>query len=341
METAAAYVGIAAGVTTSLLWVATSLLFTAAGHRIGPTIVNGIRIVVAIVLLGVTHRILFGLWIPGLDVTQVLLLGASGVVGLAIGDQALFTSFVYIGPRVATLVMASSPIVAAALGWVFLDEHLTISQMGGIGLVLVGVGWVILERPRSDDEDALEQAREQRTGSRYRAGYVYGCVLAFVGSACQAGGLLLSKRGMGHGWLPAEAHLDPLAATLVRMVFAAVGMIPILMWNRALRERRRKSQGPTSSSVVRIGTWRAGLAFTVCGAVVGPFLGVWLSLVACDLVPLGIAQTLISLSPVFILPFAVLIHRERLTMRAIGGACLAVVGIAVLSMMTAGGDGGG
>lgn len=328
----ASYLGIAAGVTTSLLWVATSLLFTAAGHRIGPTIVNAVRIVFALLFLGVTHRFLSGHWIPHAGWQQVLLLGASGVVGLAIGDQALFTSFVYIGPRLATLIMATSPIVAACLGWLFLDERLAIGQMAGIGLVLAGVGWVVLERPRSKDENALDTAWEGQRRPRYAAGYTLGCLLAFIGSVCQAGGLLLSKQGMGHGWLPEDQHLSPQAATLIRMVSAAIGMIPWLAWRQVAR---RKARSNTPTERLRIGSWKSGLAFTIGGAVVGPYLGVWLSLVACDLVPLGVAQTLISLSPVFILPFVVWIHRERLTRRAILGACVAVAGIAILSWLTA------
>ena len=38
-------------------------------------------------------------------------------------------------------------------------------------------------------------------------------------------------------------------------------------------------------------------------AICGPVLGVWLSLVAAKNAPVGVAQTLCGLSPVFILPF--------------------------------------
>jgi drug/metabolite transporter (DMT)-like permease len=55
-----------------------------------------------------------------------------------------------------------------------------------------------------------------------------------------------------------------------------------------------------------------------------------MSLVALDRAQMGIASTLCSLSPVFILPFAAWIHRERIGPRAILGALLAVGGTAVL-----------
>ena len=75
---------------------------------------------------------------------------------------------------------------------------------------------------------------------------------------------------------------------------------------------------------------RAGYLFASGGAVVGPFLGVWMSLVAADHAPIGVAQTLCSLTPVFLLPFAVVIHKERISSRAVIGALIAVGGSVLL-----------
>jgi len=308
-----AYVGPAAGVATSALWTATSLLFTAAGRRIGPTTVNAARIALAIVLLGLTHRLLAGAWVPGVVPRQVVFLALSGVVGLAIGDQALFTAFVHIGPRLAMLIMTTAPLFAALFGWLALGETLEAVAWLGIALTIGGVGWVVLERPRA--ETVVYGSHRAR-----------GVFLAFVAAACQAAGLLLSKQGMGHGWLPDAQHLKPQAATLVRMVFAAVGMLPILAIYR-VREQRRRAAG---IQPVHRGSFGAGLAFTAFGAIAGPFLGVWMSLVTADRAALGVAQTLCSLTPVFILPFTVLIHKERVSPRAAVGAVIAVAGVTLL-----------
>ena len=75
----------------------------------------------------------------------------------------------------------------------------------------------------------------------------------------------------------------------------------------------------------------AALGFTVIGAIFGPVLGVWLSMVAVNNAPAGIAATLMSLSPVFILPLAVLVEKEKLTIRAWMGAVVAVIGVCMLS----------
>lgn len=64
----------------------------------------------------------------------------------------------------------------------------------------------------------------------------------------------------------------------------------------------------------------------------GPVVGVWFSLVAIDRSPAGIAATLMSMTPVLILPLAVWIEKERLSWRAVAGAAVAVGGVAILTM---------
>lgn len=323
----AATVGSAAGLATSMLWTGTSLFFTAAGRRIGPTAVNAIRLSLAVVLLAITHRLRFGHWVPDAIGGQVAFLACSGVVGLSIGDQALFTAFVRIGPRLATLCMATAPVFATAFGWVVLHEALSLQSLLGVAMVVGGVAWVVLERSPTLPNSS-------------RGDRVTGVLLAVVAAACQAGGLMLSKQGMGHGWLPPDQYLDPQAATLVRMVFACLGMAPIIALHemrRRARKKRRAINGVTDASVDTAGPSRgepsrirAGLFFTLCGTICGPFLGVWMSLVATDRAPLGVAQALCSLVPVFILPFMIVIHKERVSPRAALGALTAVAGSAVL-----------
>lgn len=309
----AATIGSAAGLATSMLWTGTSLLFNAASRRLGPTAVNAIRLALAVVLLALTHRLRFGHWVPNAVAGQVGYLAVSGLIGLTIGDQALFMALVRIGPRLATLCMATAPVFAALFGLAALGERLSAQALAGIAMVVGGVAWVVLERSPTLPKSP-------------RATRVAGVLLAIVAAACQAGGLLLSKQGMGHGWLAPEQRLDPQAATLVRMVFACAGMAPVLALN-AMWRRRRSVLAPRDASPKR---FRTGLLFTFGGTICGPFLGVWMSLVASDRAPLGVAQALCSLVPVFILPFVIVIHKERVSPRAALGAVVAVAGSAVL-----------
>lgn len=307
------YIGQAAGVATSMLWTATSLLFAAAARRIGPTLLNTLRIAFAVALHGLTFRLVSGDWIPDALPGQITYLAVSGIVGLTIGDQALFTALVDIGPRRCMLIMATSPLFATFFGWLALGETLEPLAWLAIALTIGGVAWVIMERP----------ARKIKIDAVYRT---RGIVLAFVASACQAGGLLLSKQGMGHGWLPVEQHISPQTGTYIRMFFAGLGMIPVFILHRRW-ELKRRARGLEPA---RTGSVKVGLIFVACGTIVGPYLGVWMSLVATDRASVAVAQTLCSLSPVFILPFAVWVEKERIGFRAILGATVAVCGSAIL-----------
>jgi len=308
-----AYIGHAAGLATSVLWTFTSLFFTAASRRIGPTAVNATRIGMAVVLLGVTHRIWAGSWVPEASGRQVTLLALSGLLGLSLGDQALLTAFVAIGPRLAMLIMTTAPLLAALFGWLALDEMLSPLAWIGVTATVGGVAWVVLERPHP--------GAPTPHGHRAR-----GLLLAFVAATCQAGGYLLSKAGLGHGWLPETEQMNPQAATLVRMVFAACGMVPVV-YIHWLRGRARRAAGLRTT---RAGSRRTGTLLAFGGSLVGPYLGVWMSLVAAHHAPLAVAQTLCSLPPIFVLPFARLVYREPISLRAVLGALVAVGGVTLL-----------
>ena len=92
-----------------------------------------------------------------------------------------------------------------------------------------------------------------------------------------------------------------------------------------------------TGSVLRALKHGSAMAFSAGGAVMGPFLGVYLSLVAVKHTHSGIAMTILSTTPITILPFAVLVYKEKLTVRAVIGAIVAVGGVALLFMPSSGG----
>ncbi len=293
--------------------------------RIPVTVVNTVRIALAIILLGATHMLLHGsIWPEMQSQRQLLALAFSGLIGLSLCDQALFTAFVDIGPRRALLCMTSSPIFALIFGVLFLDEHMVWTAYVAIAITVSGIVWVVTERGSVTDEPA-DAVDDLETGGPVRSRIVLrGFLLAFIAAISQAAGGMLSKIGMGVGWLPEEQQLTAQSATLVRMVFGLFGMAPIVLIYVAMARRN-------ASRRQRPRRWTAGLLLTACGTIVGPFLGVWMSLIAFKHSPLGVAQTLCSLSPVLILPFSRYLLRERVTRRAVLGAVVALAGAAMLA----------
>jgi len=69
---------------------------------------------------------------------------------------------------------------------------------------------------------------------------------------------------------------------------------------------------------------------TSLGAIFGPFLGVSLSLVAVQLTLTGVAASIMSVTPILLIPLVVIIYRERVGIGGIFGTLLAVGGVVVL-----------
>ena len=315
-----------AALGAAMCWVLTSFSFAAAGRRIGSVLVNLIRTLLALILLFMIHRFVLGIWIPQLDATSVTYLALSGIIGLAIGDQFLFTALVDVGSRMGTLLMTFSPPVAAILAWPILDEPLGWMAILGISVTVLGISWVVMERP--EGSQVIEHLHRIR-----------GTLFGVIAGICQAVGLILAKLGMGHARTEEIALIDSWTVTLVRMAFAAIAicLIAICVY-RFQRRKKTKVIMEMSPETEHLPQLRKQIRLTdayllvMLGTIFGPVIGVWLSMVAVDRTDAGIAATLMALSPVFVLPFAAWIEKERLTWRAMVGALIAFAGVVLLTV---------
>jgi len=295
------YIGELAALATALLFAFTSVFFTLAGRQVGSMVVNRARLLVALGFLLLAH-LLFRIPLPlHAGYERWFWLGISGIVGLALGDLFLFQAFIMIGPRLSMLLMALAPVLAALLAWLFLGETLSSTQVLGIFITLAGIAWVIAERRNNDQGDGHDR--------RY---YLTGILFGLGAATGQALGLILAKKGLA-GDFPA------LSATLIRMVAAAA-----TLWIFTFLQRQ------ATITLQRLNEHRQALGLIVFGAFFGPFLGVTFSLISIQHTAVGIASTLIALTPVFLLPISYFLFKERFGWQAIAGTLLAMVGGALL-----------
>jgi drug/metabolite transporter (DMT)-like permease len=304
------HLGEISALAAAFFWSFTAIFFSEAGRIIGSYRVNKIRLLFAIVIYMVILTITTGSPVPlGLNLSQIGWLSISGIIGLAIGDAAGFKALVMIGPRLTTLTFCAVPVVTTLVAWIFLGERLHIVDLLGIVVTVGGVAWVVMERQfKADNRFALHDDHPDR-GSQAR-----GLALAIFASVCQALGLILSKQGMMY----AGSTVDPMQASLVRM-FAGAASI----WGYAV------VRGEAVDTLKSLKQGKAML-LTLGGAIFGPFLGVWSSLVALAHTSAGIAATLNSTAPILILPTVILYYKEHVSLRAAIGAIVAVIGVTLL-----------
>jgi drug/metabolite transporter (DMT)-like permease len=302
-------IGETAAIATAALWTSCSILFAAAGKRIGALNVNAYRIIMAVGLLAIAHLVRFGTVVPPASETQWFYLGMSGLAGLALGDFGYFGALVFLGPRRGVLLMSMAPIFAAVSGYLILGEVLSPWDVIGIAVTLSGVVLVIIEKDHHTSESAIP--------ARHK---LYGVLCGLGGAIGQGIGLVVSKYGMLVAGGEAS-RLNPLSTTLVRMVVAAV-----FVWLFVLVSGKLPS-------VLKARKDGYAIRRTFGGAVTGPFVGVWLSMVAVTYAVAGVAATLMSLMPVMVIPVVWILYGERTNWRGILGAAIAFTGVAILFLV--------
>jgi drug/metabolite transporter (DMT)-like permease len=294
------HAGELAALGTAAAWTCSSLAFERAGRRIGALSLNLIRLVLAFGLLCGLSLLLCGRAMPtDLGRAPWLWLSLSGLVGFVIGDLCLFRALVLLGAPRTMLIQTTAPAMTALLAWAALGEAIGLRDLLGMGLTTAAIGWVV---------KAHRAAAPQRDADS-GPGLWPGLPLAIGGALGQAGGLVISKLGMG------GAHA--IAATQVRIAAGIAGFAVVLTvagwWQKlgtALTDRR-------------------ALTFAGIGALLGPCVGVSLSLYAVAHATAGVAASLMALTPILLLPMAYL-RGERIGVAGIGGALLAVAGVVVL-----------
>ncbi|MCG8632927.1 MAG: DMT family transporter [Desulfobacterales bacterium] len=297
------YTGELIALTTVLCWTVSVQFFEAASKRVGATPVNIIRITAALILFSTYLYLKNGYVIPlDFPARAWFYLGLSGIVGFFLGDICLFKALVEVGPRLALLLFSLSAPAAAVMGWACLSETYLPFQWAGMLVTLTGVCIVILEKNNGPGQKTARKASLK--------GVLFG-IGAMLG---QAGGYVMSKTGMQ----TEDGFLDAFAATQIRAIAAFACFILYFTLTRkwgnvaaAVRDRR-------------------ALAFTATGSVIGPFIGVSLSLMVLQYLTAGVASTFLSMTPVCIIPFSIYLHKEHVSVRAFAGAIIAVAGIWLL-----------
>jgi len=253
---------------------------------------NLTKCLIGMLYLGIP-LLFFGL--EPLSLRDVLLLGASGLLGIALGDSFFFHALMRLGPRLTVLAEMLGPILTVLSAVIFLHERLDAAAFLGIVLTLAGVACVLWEN----------------AGPRETRGVTLrGLGFSLLSGVCMSAGIILAKMAI--------VRSSALEATFLRLAWAAGGLS---LWGCATR---------------RLGPWLKPLSDpravrqAAAAAAVAIYGGFWLFLVALKHIDAAVATALNSTTPLFILPLAAGLLKEKLSPRAVLGAAVAVAGVALL-----------
>ena len=297
------HIGEFAALLTAFFWTVTAITFEAASRKIGSMVVNILRLIIGFVFLSVFCFFYRGYLFPaGASWHNWLWLSLSGLIGFTFGDLCLFQSFVLIGARVSMLIMALAPPMTAFFAWMVLGEKLSLQSWIGMAVTMNGIALVVLRKTGTGEKSSMFDI--------FKFSYpLWGLMLAFGGALGQAAGLVLSKVGM-QGY-------DTFASTQIRVMAGTAGFALIYSFMGKWKD-------------VLWGTTKLKpMMLLSLGAFFGPFLGVSFSLLAIRYADTGIASTIMAIVPVLIIPPSMILYKEKITIKEILGAILAVGGVAI------------
>jgi drug/metabolite transporter (DMT)-like permease len=283
----------------ALCWAVGSLLSATAASRMGAFAFTRWRLFFALTLLWAL-ALWSGQW-RTLDQHAVVLLVISGLVGIFIGDTALFACMNRLGPRRSGVLFATHALFSAVLAWLVLGETLWGWTLMGSAFLVSGVMVAITWGRRADEDHRWEQTRGSLAA---------GIALGLVAAVGQSVATLMLKPLMSTG-------VDAVAASALRTTAAFVAHLALL-WAGL---RLARVQQPLTASVL-LHTW--------VSAAVAMALGMTLILAALRTGQANLVGIFSSLSPVLLLPLLWLIYRRRPAMGAWIGSAMAVLGSALI-----------
>lgn len=295
-------VGGGAALLAAFLWAISTILFNKLGEDIPPTELNLVKCTVAVVLMVLTS-LLMRETLPNCGWLPYLFLAISGIVGISIGDTAYLHSLNQLGSRLALLLGVLSPPIAGILSWLFLGEQIASLAWVGILITLVGVSWVIWS--------------DQKESKRVTPNYWKGIGFGLIASLCQSIGAVISRYAL------TETGFSALQTAIIRLTAGILTLLLLVAVSREKPFRWIHQAGQSGRSLQKL--W--GMIALV--GVLGTFLAVWLQQLSLQYAPVGMAQTLLSTSPIFILPLTAM-QGEKISWKSVAGVLIALAGIVIL-----------
>lgn len=282
----------------AFLWAISSLLSVTPARHLGTFAYSRWR-------MGCTALMLSGMAVvtdgwASVEVPLVTPMMLSGLIGIFIGDTALFACLNRMGPRKAGLLFSCHAVFSAVLGYFLFSDTMENIELLGAILVFSGVVSAIFFGRKSDIHE-LETIK----------GNVWlGVLLGLTAAICQALGGVIAKPIM-------QTSIDPVAASAIRMITAFIA-------HSLFRLSGAKLARPLNPITITV------FGATALNGFLAMVVGMTLILYALQKGNVGMVALLSSTTPIMLLPLLWIYTKNRPNRYAWCGAALAVIGTSIL-----------
>ncbi|GAB2652746.1 DMT family transporter [Vibrio panuliri] len=283
----------------ALMWAFSSVLSVVPAKHLGSFAYSRWRMGCASTILA-SMAVITGGWAT-ITLPAVSAMMLSGLIGIFIGDTALFACLNRMGPRQSGLLFSCHAVFSTVLGYFLFSEAMTPLELLGATLVFSGVLLAIFYGRRGQASNQLEVVQ----------GRVWvGIALGLLAALCQALGGIIAKPIM-------QTEIDPVAASAMRMMTAFAAHLLLLLCG----VRVAKAHQTINKQV---------FALTALNAFVAMAIGMTLILYALQKGNVGMVALLSSTTPIMLLPILWLYTKQAPNRYAWLGTILAVSGTAIL-----------
>ncbi len=275
-----------------------SYLYNRMGERLTSDMIGYVRMLVA-VPMGVFLVLVFeGSFPHGCSLETYLIAFASGFIGFFLCDYCMFKAIVTLGARETSVIMTLNPAITAIMSLFLFSEKLSSNQVVGMIITVCGVLLMVLgEKNGKGDKNAKV----------LKTGIICAFLAAFLQSVSD---------------VSAKAALTDIPSVSTNMLRLLGGLGAWIVFGFSKR-RDYLSQARTFRD------WRY-ILMMLFSVLLGPVLGVTLTLGAMEIIPAGVVRSLSQTSPVFLIPVDLIIGRKRISMLSLLGTFVSVAGVVLL-----------
>ena len=284
------YVGIIVALLSAASWAFATVVFDRIGKVVPYVGITFLKGIFSIILMIIL--LIFTGGLHDIGIWEFSFLALSGIIGISLGDSLFFKSLQDLGAKVQVIFFLLGQIFTMILSLLLLGELLSLEQY--IGAVVLLTGIVIVIWGKQDNHPNK----------------VRGIVCGLLSILCFSVSAIMVKMAI--------AEVEVITATFYRMLFGTIftlgfGVVgkQLPSWIKPLKDKRL-------------------LILFILNVFVITYGGFLLSMVAIKLISVSLVSVLGTTEPVFVLLFAYLINKEKITKQEVIGTMITLIGLFII-----------
>ena len=284
------YVGIIVALLSAASWAFATVVFDRIGKVVPYVGITFLKGIFSIILMIIL--LIFTGGLHDIGIWEFSFLALSGIIGISLGDSLFFKSLQDLGAKVQVIFFLLGQIFTMVLSLLLLGELLSLEQYIGAVVLLTGIVIVIWGK----------QDNHPNKGR--------GIVCGLLSILCFSVSAIMVKMAI--------AEVEVITATFYRMLFGTIftlgfGVVgkQLPSWIKPLKDKRL-------------------LILFILNVFVITYGGFLLSMVAIKLISVSLVSVLGTTEPVFVLLFAYLINKEKITKQEVIGSMITLIGLFII-----------